>query len=141
LGNIEVPGAQVASGQSTNTITATSWATFPGVNVSVDVTVPAGRTLLTSIEFGGWFVKPVGVDLRCSVMGGGATSLAANAPNWGAVLWGSAGVEVGSQMFATRTIQLGAGTTTLSMVAYRSGSGGAANINYPVMTVTPLRWV
>lgn len=139
LGGPDLPSQVVSTGASTNIITATSWATIPNQNVNHHFVVPSGRKLLVDIEAGGWCVKPEGNDLRFSILADGATSMPATWPSWGAVGWAGVNARYDGGLFITRKLELNAGTTTISLVAYKSGSD-QVNLNYPSLVITPVRW-
>ena len=140
-----MPSPVTASGASSNTITATSWADIPSTSVTLNITLPA--RMRVSVAFSAWMSLVAGTtssDLRCDwkcVDSSGTVVRGEADSGWGAILYQS--VAVGAPTLVTSRasnvmVDLNAGTYTFTLRAYRSGSGGTMNLNYPRLEVFPV---
>ncbi|AWN03350.1 minor tail protein [Microbacterium phage Count] len=133
-----LPDPTARTGSTINTITATSWAAVPNMTTSV---ITVARACWVRVDFAAWMSAPSG-DLRCGVKMTGATAVdPMDYPGdsnsvWGTVMWQQNGYE---QRSGFKVVKLNAGSTTIYLQAYKSGSG-AFSVNYPLIQVTPLRF-
>jgi len=131
-----VPANVIQNGASVQAISATSFAAIPNLAA---ITINFARPALVLVTLGAWMVASTG-DIRAGIQLSGATVQAANVPNWGQVMY-LAGVTGGTvQNSCQKLIQVNAGSTTFTGVAYQSG-GGTKQINYSTLQVAPIRWV
>jgi hypothetical protein len=146
------PASDASTGSNTLVSAASTWATLPTNNVSVAMTNPhTSKGLLTQVSYGArLWTDQVGVR-ACIVATGGLTIVAGigagGAASWGEILAsasinGAAGVFQYNQQHSLFTVVLPANTTTtFTMQGMRETTTGTAQINYPTLRVTPLRYV
>ena len=136
------------SGTNTMTITSTSFADITTTDtgtMSVSITTPYSLNVLISIS--GWLTAGPNTStdsVRISTAGSGATTWSAGGTNcWGNVL-AKTGVEANNSYATTSSsfvVTLNAGTTTITMQGYRTGTGLTnAGISFPYLAVTPIAW-
>jgi hypothetical protein len=139
------PVAATAGGTGLNTVTATSWAVLPTSTVTAAITNPHPElSMLCLVTFGAWMscsanTLRAGIDISGSLtiapgIGGGASL------GWGEILF-TAAAALGSHS-ASFTVELPVSLTAASfkMHAYRETSG-TQEVRYPVVRITPLRFV
>ena len=137
-------------GSSTNTmtITSTTWADITTTDtgtMSVSITTPYSLNVLISIS--GWLLAGPNTSaesVRISTAGSGATTWSAGGTNcWGNVL-AKTGIEANNSYATTSSsfvVTLNAGTTTITMQGYRTGTGlTTSQISFPYLAVTPIAW-
>jgi hypothetical protein len=138
------PVSAVSSLQNVN-VTATAWGTaVPNGQGTLSVTLPSAAWV--RIDLSGWISLTTGAgDVRVGVVGSGATTINAPSssyPTWSNGLYTAANASASAnvQSAASLTVKLNAGTTLLTLQAYKTGSISGTYVNYTVMTATPLRW-
>ncbi len=142
--DVELPEPFVVTGASVNDITASSWAALP-TNVSITLpTLP--QPMLVEIAVSAALSTPPGGDVRVSSEVWGATAIGPiDAGGWGTVAWqqniGSGVNTVLTNGRSVKKVKLNSGVNSIRIVAYRNGSTNAVRANYPVLTITPLRWL
>lgn len=126
-----------------NTITATSWADLPtGPTSTVTLSLPYDT--IVQVELGSWlsvtYVDSTTVRAGVTVDGVNPENVGATG-TWGAVLYEPTvgTTSGGGQHYTTMTMKLTAGSHTFKIQAYKTGTG-TAQVNYPVLRVTPIRW-
>ena len=148
-GNVEVhgrfrqanlPESITVWGDTSNNIAATTWTNLPGTNVTEILTVP--YPCWVEVTFGAALVLDPGDDVRVGVLLTLDTTQNPDQPSWGAVLWGSNSVSNGGRIIdsgtSSKIVKINAGSTRFTMRAYKAS--GSPDVNYPIMTLTPLRW-
>jgi hypothetical protein len=140
-------------GSATNLMSVTA-ASFANVStttqgtMSVSITTPYDVNCILTIS--GWLtVGPAttGESLRVSTTASGATtwSSGGGAPGgWGNSLYltGIAANGSGEGFGSTAHVVLSAGTTTITMQAYKTSTAvTTANISFPHISITPISWV
>jgi hypothetical protein len=134
-----LPDSVTVVGSSSNIIVATSG--FTNLPADLFTTLTLTRPAWVFVAFSGWLVKTAASDLRAGVNITGATTSAESDPTWSQVLYsGANSTAFGGTVTATKTLKFGAGTTTVRMRAYLAAAGGTNSINYPRISLTPLRW-
>lgn len=131
-----VPPSVVSNGGAPQAISATSFAPVPGIN---PITISFARPALVIVTLGAWLVSSTG-DLRVGIQLSGATSQAPNVPNWGQVMYLAAAGSISNQTSCQKVVQVNAGSTTFTPVAYQQ-SGGTKQCNYATLQVAPVRWI
>lgn len=136
-----LPSPISIKGANVQAVTATSWADLPNITAAtLNLTAPAW----VQITVGSWSTASAG-DTRISATVSGATTLGesqlevgGDTSAWGQVIYTD--TTTGSrQSSSVRIVRLNAGTNTIKVRAYRSGSG-ANQSNYTTLQVTPIRW-
>jgi hypothetical protein len=136
-----VPNPINIVGNPVQAVTATGWADLPGIGAA---TLVLSSAAWVQITVGAWVVA-TGGSTRVSANVTGATTLGETqlevggvTTGWGQVLY--ADNTTGSrQASATRIVRLNAGSNTIRVRAYQSGTGSNSS-NYTTLTVAPLYW-
>lgn len=136
-----LPDPMTIKGADIQAVTATSWADLPGASA---ITLNLPKACWVQITHGAWMVA-TGGDTRASSSVSGATTLGesqlevgGNTAAWGQVLYVTGG-NVAVQGSGTRFVRLNAGTNTIKLRAYLTGTG-AHQVNYATLQVAPVRW-
>lgn len=138
----EYPEPLSVQGPTTQAVTATSWADLPGADA---ITLELPQACWVEIIHGAWMSSTsTGGDVRGSSRVTGATTLSENqlevggpSSAWGQVMY-TGGMLGTRQCSGTRFVRLNAGTNTIRLRAYGSGTG--KGMNYSTLQVTPIRW-
>jgi hypothetical protein len=144
--DFDLPDAVGASAASpgTNTVTATSWAVLPSNPVTVSITNPhPDADMLCLVTYGAW-MSATASDVRLALDISGALSVPPGVGGGGAKGWGQVpmtSVSTAQQFSASFPVALPPGTTTFKAYAYRPAASGTQAVNYPVIDVTPQRYV
>jgi hypothetical protein len=138
------------SGSADNvfTITATSFADVSTtVQGTIQLSIVCPSALYAIVDYSAWLTagpNSSAESIRVSTAGSGATTWSAGgAKGWGNALFttGIASNGSGSGASSSFTTLLNAGTTTITMQAYKTASGlTTASISFPYLSVTPTRW-
>lgn len=131
-----VPPSVVSNGPGPNGISAGSFTAVPSVN---PITISFARPALVIVTLGAWLLASVG-DIRCGIQLSGATSQVPNVPNWGQVMYLANAGSISNQVTCQKIVQVNAGSTTFTAMAYQSG-GGVKQVNYATLQVAPIRWI
>jgi len=143
----DIPAPTAAYGNGTNTITATGFSVLPTTTVSASMTNPHPfANLLIFAEYGAWMVGNGATgDCRACLNVSGSLTISPGIGGGGPVGWGEvlyATLSTFQQKRAACTYELPPSATaaTFALYAYRNGSG-TVQCNYPVVRLTPLRYV
>jgi len=138
------------SGSADNvfSVTSTSFANVTTtVQGTVQITITCPYDLYATVEYSAWLTaapNSSSESVRVSTTATGATSWSSGgARGWGNVLWttGLAANGSGQSASSSFTTLLNAGTTTITMQAYRTATAlTTANISFPYLSVTPVNW-
>jgi hypothetical protein len=135
-----LPDPAVSVGNTTYTVTATTWADHPAT-LSQTLTVP--YDCIVSVELNAWLAISYtdASTVRCGVGHNLANPENSFGSAWGNVLYETTQGTLGGggQHGMSVTVKLTAGTHTFKVMAFKTGTG-AASANYVMMRVTPLRW-
>jgi hypothetical protein len=134
---LPLPSLESRTGPSNQLITATAWADMPGMT-SIVFDIP--RRMLVQLAYGAWMATAT--DVRYGALVSGATSVAENFPNWGAVPWmtGISTAQRYTQRAATKFVELEPGVNTIRARAYRTGTG-SDSVNLAYLQAAPIRWL
>lgn len=141
---LALPAMVEADGAASNAITATSFAAIPTTPVSASLVVPAGRDLLVAVTIRAVLIVTASGDLRASLLASGAATWTPGAGNaqWSRSLWcGYVGGGVSAQEKTVYLTCTAGQTLTASIQAYKTGASGAWSLNYPSLSIQPLRYV
>ena len=138
------------SGSANNVMAVTATA-FANVTTTVQGTVQLSivcpSALYAIVDYSAWLSagpNSSADSLRVSTAGSGATTWSAGGDKgWGNALYTTGLASNGSSSSASSsfTTLLNAGTTTITMQAYRTTTAlTTANISFPYLSVTPTRW-
>jgi hypothetical protein len=138
------------SGSSDNVMAVTA-VTFSDVTTTasgtVQVSITCPSAIYATVSYSAWLTAGPNTSaesLRVSTTATGATTWSSGgAKGWGNALWTTGIAANGSGQSASSdfTTLLNAGTTTITMQAYRTTTAlTTANISFPYLSVTPISW-
>jgi hypothetical protein len=138
------------SGSSDNVMAVTA-VTFSDVTTTasgtVQVSITCPSAIYAIVSYSAWLTAGPNTSvesLRVSTTATGATTWSSGgAKGWGNALWTTGIAANGSGQSASSdfTTLLNAGTTTITMQAYRTATAlTTANISFPYLSVTPISW-
>ncbi len=147
---LDLPDSVTSQVTNTITVTATALATLPSPGpLAISITNPSAEyNLEVDVQFSAWLtLAATTTSLTVGVAGSGGMT-------WGAASFGAGGPVTNSDnLFYNGTvftqqhseypiiIPAGAAAVTLTMQAFRSNTGAAANCNYPILRAKPRRFL
>lgn len=136
-----LPVPVTATGASSNTITAHSWANLPGGNVLVTMTLakPAWVELTANCVA----VVPHNGDLRVAIDVYGATTIGPDSPTPASGGWfhNKSGGEIIEAREFSKKARLNAGVNNIRIRAQIAAGSQTCKVEYPYIQVSPFRWV
>ena len=138
-----LPEVSRVGGDGNNTSTATTFADLPTVTAVTAITNPHSvRPMLVMVQWGAWMSASAN-GVRCCPRASGAVTIPAGVGTGNMVVgWGMIprGVVEYQQYQGTAVHELPPGTTTFTMQGMRESATGTQQVNYPAISLTPLRY-
>jgi hypothetical protein len=144
--DFDLPDVVTASGNGSNTVTATAFAVLPTVTCTASITNPhPTAAMLVLVSFGAWMSASANA-VRCCPAISGSTTIAAGIGGGGPIGWGEipmCGTTTKNHYGASYTVELpvSGNAAVFSMQAYRDSATGTQLVDYPTIRLTPLRFV
>lgn len=143
----KLPNVASATGNGTNTITASDFAVLPTTTCSTSITNSHPiASMLVEVSYGAWLKgNSTTGDVRVGVnVSGSLVSVAGigggGAVGWGEILYATSTTYGQHRAMCTYVLPPSATPATFAVHAYRNGSGTVV-CDYPTLRVTPLRYV
>ncbi len=144
--DFDLPDVVAAYGNGANTVVATAFAVLPTTTCTASITNPhPTASMLVLVTFGAWMSASANA-VRCCPAVSGSVTIAAGIGGGGPLGWGEipeTGASTLSQFSASYTVELpaSANAAVFSMQSYRDSASGTQKCDYPVIRLTPLRFI
>lgn len=110
------------------------------VTTLAQIAVDLDHDAIVQITLGGWIEgQPTANGVRVGIEISGATASAFN-EHYGEVAIKTGATPPTLPFTISKTRRLAKGLNTINVMYQETASGGASTLDYPVLTVTPLRW-